>query len=90
MTEPDPYRPPASGVDPTAGSRSCPECGHGMEVGEATGRIYWTPEGTSALRRFIAPGRALMGGSFRITMTTPRAPGHHCRNCGLTILKMAL
>ena len=88
MSDANPYQPPSTDVAPGAGGKQCPECGHAMEAGEATGRIYWTPEGTSTLRRVMAPGRPLMGGAFRITLTTPRATGHHCPACGLTILKM--
>jgi ribosomal protein S27AE len=88
MSEENPYQPPASGPLPEPQSRTCPDCGHEMEPGEARGSLHWTEEGTSTFRRMVAPGKPLIGAkSFRITMTAPWLDGHHCGNCGLTILK---
>ena len=87
MSGPDPYRPPASEPVAALQSRGCPDCGHPMEAGEARGSLHWTKEGTSRFRRMLAPGKPLIGGSFRITLTTPRLEGHRCENCGLTMLR---
>ncbi len=87
MSGPDPYRPPASEPVAALQSRECPDCGHPMEAGEARGSLHWTKDGTSRFRRMLAPGKPLIGGSFRITLTTPRLEGHHCGNCGLTMLR---
>ena len=85
---PNPYQPPSSGPVPEVETRNCPDCGQPMEPGEARGSLHWTKEGTSTFRRMLAPGKPLMGAnSFRITLTSPRLEGHHCWNCGLTVLK---
>lgn len=87
MSEANPYQAPASVPVPESQSRTCPDCGHPMEPGEARGSLHWTKDGTSRFRRMLAPGKPLIGGSFRITLTTPRLEGHRCENCGLTMLK---
>lgn len=87
MSAEDPYLPPSSVPVPALQSRACPDCGQSMEPGEARGSLHWTKDGTSRFRRMLAPGKPLIGGSFRITLSTPRLEGHRCENCGLTMLK---
>jgi hypothetical protein len=87
MSPENPYQPPVSEPSPAPQTRACPDCGHAMEPGEARGSLHWTREGTSRFRRMLAPGKPLIGGSFRITLSTPRLEGHRCENCGLTLLK---
>ena len=85
---PNPYQPPASGPLPEAQTRTCPDCGQDMEPGEARGSLRWTEQGGSAIRRMLLPGKQLIGGkSVSFTLTAPRLVGHHCGNCGLTVLK---
>lgn len=90
----NPYHPPSG--DPTAPSAAsepmkCPGCGSMMKPGFATGRIVWQNDDASTLRKFfLTSKKVLLGASFRITMTTPKAPGHHCEACGLTIVKIPL
>ncbi len=88
MSAENPYQPPASGPLPESQCRTCPDCGHRMEAGEARGSLHWTEVGRSAFRRLLMPGKQLIGGkSFTITLTAPRLEGHRCENCGLTMLK---
>jgi hypothetical protein len=62
-----------------------------MKPGFATGRLLWQDDDASAIRKFfLTSKKVLLGASFRITMTTPKAPGHHCEACGLTIVKIPL
>ena len=89
----NPYQPPSG--DPSAPTVSevmgCPGCGGVMKPGFAAGRLLWQDDDASAIRKFfLTSKKVLLGASFRITMTTPKAPGHHCEACGLTIVKIPL
>lgn len=90
----NPYQPPSADPSaPTAISESmnCPGCGTMMKPGFATGRLLWQNDDASSLRKFfLTSKKVLLGASFRITLTTPKAPGHHCEACGLTIMKIPL
>ena len=84
----NPYHPPMSDPVPLVQARTCPECGCPMEAGDANGSLYWTTKVSSGFRRMLSRGKPLIGGSFRLTVYTPHVHGHHCTNCGLTILKI--
>ena len=89
----NPYQPPSG--DPTAPAASetmsCPGCGGMMAPGFATGRLLWQNDDASAIRKFfLTSKKVLLGASFRITLTTPKARGHHCESCGLTIMQVPL
>ena len=83
----NPYHPPTNHGTLEIGSRVCPDCGALMKPGNATGSLYWNDQGVSFLKRLLSRGKALMGGNFRITLTTPRLPGFYCGKCGLIMLK---
>ncbi|WP_425499870.1 hypothetical protein [Luteolibacter marinus] len=58
-----------------------------METGTASGTLYWSNLNRSRLSRFISQGKPLLSKSFSLTLRTPQLGGHHCPNCGLTILR---
>lgn len=83
----NPYQPPANHDEVGIDSRVCPDCGSLMAPGHATGTLYWAHKDMSFFRRLITRGKSLMGGSFRITLRTPRLSGFYCEQCGLVMLK---
>lgn len=83
----NPYNPPANDSPDESNTRTCPDCGAAMVPGDVTGSAFWMEKGASRLRRFVSRGDALIGGTFRITLKTPRATGFRCGNCGLLMIR---
>jgi hypothetical protein len=82
----NPYQTPETDP-PQDDGRECPDCGAAMVRGTVTGSAYWMPQGTTMLRRLVSRGEVLLGGSFRITVRTPRMTGHRCAGCGLVMIR---
>ena len=83
----NPYHPPASDAPVETETRDCPDCGAAMFPGDVTGNAYWMDKGASRWRRLVSRGDALIGGGFRITLTTQRLAGFRCGNCGLVMVR---